>query len=296
MNDIIRKLKSERGAVILCHNYQRPEIYDVADYIGDSLELAQRAQAARVGLIVFCGVRFMAETAAIVNPGTRVVLAEPRAGCQMADMATADAVRMKRAELGDVTVVAYVNTSAEVKAEADICCTSANVGRVVAAVPAGRRILMVPDRNLALYAARITGREVIPWEGFCYVHARFTVEDVLRARQEHPDATIIVHPECPPEVIVAADEVASTSGMLRLSAARREVVLGTEAGMCQRVRRELPGVICHPLRRTALCRNMKLTTLESVRHALEGAISEVSVPAETARRARQALERMLALA
>jgi len=291
----IRNLKSAVGAVILAHNYQNPDIYDVADFIGDSLELARQARTASARLIVFCGVRFMAETAKLVNPEARIVLAAPDAGCQMADMITAEALRLRKCELGDVITVAYVNTPADVKAESDICCTSANAVKVVKSLPHDKRILFVPDRHLATYVARETGREIVPWEGFCYVHASFRAADVARARKEHPDAFIVVHPECPLDVIDAADAVASTSGMARLAREHDEIVLGTEAGMCNRIRRDSPDTKCRPLRRTALCRNMKLTRLEHVRAALEGAVPEIVVPELVATRARQALDRMLAV-
>jgi quinolinate synthase len=314
----IRQLKRETGAIVLAHNYQVPDIYDVADFIGDSLELARQARTAGARLIVFCGVRFMAETAKLVNPEARVILAAPDAGCRMADMITAEALRLRKRELGDVTTVAYVNTPADVKAESDICCTSANAVKVVKSLPHDRRILFVPDRHLAAYVARETGRPlldspppvrnsqpatrnsqlatgVIPWEGFCYVHTSFRAADVARARKEHPDALIVVHPECPLEVIDAADEVASTSGMVRLAREHDTIVLGTEAGMCNRIRRDLPDTKCWPLRRTALCRNMKLTRLDNVLAALEGSVPEIVVPEPIAARARMALDRMMAV-
>ncbi|MFO7638216.1 MAG: quinolinate synthase NadA [bacterium] len=291
----IARLKRETGALILAHNYQLPEVYPVADFIGDSLELARQAAQARSRFIVFCGVRFMAETAKLLSPDARVVLAEPGAGCQMADMVTAGALAERRRQLGDVAVVSYVNTPADVKAESDICCTSANAVAVVRSVPADRRILFVPDRNLAAWAALESGRELIPWPGFCYVHATFTPADVERARQRWPGATVIVHPECPLEVIRAADRVASTGGMLRLAQELGEVVLGTEAGMCARIARDYPDVRCHPLRRTALCANMKRTTLASVRRALLGEVEEITIPVPVATRARVAIERMLAV-
>jgi quinolinate synthase len=291
----IRRLKAEQDALVLAHNYQVPEVYEVADFIGDSLELARRAQSAGAGLIVLCGVRFMAETAKVVNPGARVILANPKAGCQMADMITAEALRLRQAELGVVTTVAYVNTPADVKAESDICCTSANAVMVVNSLPRDARILFVPDRHLAAWTARETGREIVPWEGFCYVHASFRAADVERSRHEHPRAKIIVHPECPLEVIDAADHVASTSGMIRLAAELDEVVLGTETGMCNRVARELPGRKCWPLRRNAVCRNMKLTGLKDVLAALGGEIAEVTLQPDVADRARSALDRMLAV-
>jgi quinolinate synthase len=312
LKSAICNLKSSAGAVVLAHNYQVPDIYDVADFIGDSLELARQARTASARLIVFCGVRFMAETAKLVNPEARVVLAAPDAGCQMADMITAEALHLRKQELGDVITVAYVNTPADVKAESDICCTSANAAKVVQSLPRDKNILFVPDRNLAAYVARETGRPfldprlptldsrlptsgIVPWEGFCYVHASFRAADVARARTEHPGAFIVVHPECPLEVIDAADATASTSGMTRLAREHRQIVLGTEAGMCDRIRRDTPETQCWPLRRTALCRNMKLTRLEDVLAALQGSVPEILVPESIAARARQALDRMLAV-
>ncbi len=307
----ILQLKRETGATILAHNYQTPDIYDVADFIGDSLELARQASTTGARLIVFCGVRFMAETAKLVNPGARVILAAPNAGCRMADMITAEALRQRKQELGEVITVAYVNTPADVKAESDICCTSANAVQVVKSLSPNKRILFVPDRHLAAYVARETGRALldpgppfairhspfaaIPWEGFCYVHASFRAADVARAREEHPGAYIVVHPECPLEVIDAADAAASTSGMVRLAREHKEIVLGTEAGMCSRIRRDLPDTRCWPLRRTALCQNMKLTRLDDVLAALEGSVPEILVPDPIAARARAALDRMMAV-
>ncbi|MBM3313064.1 quinolinate synthase NadA [candidate division WOR-3 bacterium] len=307
----ICELKAARGALVLAHNYQLPEIYAVADFIGDSLELARQAQSAGAKVIVFCGVRFMAETAKLLNPAARVRLAAPTAGCQMADMITAEALIRRKRELGEILTVAYVNTPAEVKAESDVCCTSANAAAVVRSLPPNRRILFVPDRHLAAYVARTTNRPllvpdsaphlslapggIVPWPGFCYVHASFGPNDVVRARKEHPEAFVVVHPECPLDVIDPADDVASTSGMVRLARHRPALVLGTEAGMCERIRHELSDAKCWPLRRTALCRNMKLTKLEDVLAALEDRVPEVTVADQVAVRARAALERMTAI-
>ncbi len=290
----IRRLKQEQKAIVLAHNYQPVDIFEVADFIGDSLDLARRAAATQSRFIVFCGVRFMAETAKLLSPDSRVVLPDPEAGCEMADMISGPALRKKKQTLGDVCVVAYVNTPADVKAESDICCTSANATRVVESIPGDRRILFVPDRNLADYVARMTGREILPWEGFCYVHAFFTGQDIARARKEHPDAVLVSHPECPREILKMSDYVASTGGMLKLAAKHREMVLGTESGMCDRVLRDFPDNQCYPLRRTAICRNMKRTTLEKVRRALAGEIEELVIPDSVADRARIAIERMVA--
>lgn len=292
--EIIR-LKQEKQALILCHNYQPPELYPIADFIGDSLELARQAAATQARHIIFCGVRFMAETAKLLNPDAKVILAAPEAGCQMADMISAAALRRWREELGPVTVVAYVNTPAEVKAEADICCTSANAVAVVNSLPADRRILLVPDKNLAQYVAFRTGRHIIAWEGFCYVHAVFTVPDVEQARRQYPQAKVVVHPECSLDVIQAADYCASTGGMYRLAQQHRSLVLGTEAGMCARIRHDFPAHECFPLRRSAICHNMKLTTLEKVLAALRGEVEEITLPPAVILAARAAIERMLAV-
>ncbi len=291
----IKQLKRTKSAVILAHNYQPREIYEIADFIGDSLELARKAEQTGAPLLLFCGVRFMAETAKLLSPDSRVILPEPKAGCELAEMATAEQMRNKKKEMGDVVTVTYVNTTAEVKAESDICCTSANAVKVVNSLPENRRILFVPDKNLAAYVAQETGRNIVPWEGFCYVHAFFTVDDVRRARKEHPDAVVISHPECPIDVLNASDRVASTGGMLKLAEQYDELVLGTEAGMCARVSYDHPEKRCYPLKPDAICKNMKRTSLEKAMQALKDETGEVTVPEEIAGKARAAIERMMSV-
>lgn len=295
---IIATLKKEREALFLVHNYQRLEVQQLADHIGDSLALAQAAAGAKARLIVFCGVRFMAETAKILNPDSKVIMPDAGAGCPMADMVTPEALRTASEGYGNPKVVAYVNTSAAVKAESDICCTSSNAVRVVKSLPQNDRILFVPDRNLGSYAARMSGRELILWPGHCYVHDRFTPEDVRTAREFHPGARLIVHPECRPEVVVLADEVASTSGMVMAVGERTEVgewIIGTEMGLVEQLSQAHPDKGIHPLSDAAVCANMKLTDLAKTAWALEHEAGEVTVPSGVAERARLALERMLAL-
>jgi quinolinate synthase len=294
----IARLKAERGAVFLVHNYQALEVQKIADHIGDSLALAQAAAAVDARLIVFCGVHFMAESAKILNPGKKVIMPDRGAGCPMADMVTAEQLIAAKKAHGDPVVVAYVNTSAAVKAESDVCCTSSNAVKIVASVPPDRKILFVPDRNLGSYAARMSGRELVLWPGHCYVHNRFTVDDVRTARDEHPGARLAVHPECPPEVAALADDVASTSGMVALVRDNPRVgewIIGTEMGLVDQLSAAHPDKGIHPLSRRAVCNNMKLTTLAKVAWALEHEANEVTVPDEVAVRAKRALDRMLEL-
>ncbi|WP_235809554.1 quinolinate synthase NadA [Methanofollis ethanolicus] len=292
----ILRLKEERDAVILAHNYQIPAVQDVADLVGDSLELARAATAYDAEVIIFCGVDFMAQTAAILSPEKRVVLPAGDACCPMAAMVTAGEVRVLRERFPDAAVVSYVNTSAEVKAESDICCTSANAVTVVESLEA-ERILFVPDRNLARYVARFTTKEVMPWDGFCYVHDRFTPENVQDARRLHPEAEVLVHPECRPEVIDLADSVQSTSGMVRHACAStaRSFIIGTEVGIIHQMQKKCPDKEFYPLSGRAVCINMKKTDLTMVRDSLVTLEPRVTVPADVADRARTAIERMLAV-
>ena len=290
----IDELRRRRKAVILAHNYQLPEIQDAADFVGDSLELSRKAASLDADVIVFCGVHFMAETAAILSPLKKVYLPEPAAGCVMADLITARELRMWKEKYPGRKVVCYVNTTAEVKAESDICCTSSNAVAVVNSLGEDE-VLFVPDKNLAAYVARETGRRIIAWDGCCYVHDRFRPEDIRSARALHPGAEVWVHPECRLDVIDLADRVLSTGKMVaeaRVTKARG-VIIGTETGILYRLNKENPAVRFYPARETALCANMKMTTLDKVLSALEGKVPEVTVPAQIADRARGAIQAMI---
>jgi quinolinate synthase len=292
----IAALKEERDAVILAHNYQIPAVQEVADLVGDSLELARAATKVDAGVIVFAGVDFMAETAAILSPAKTVVLPAADACCPMAEMVVPGEVRVLRERFPEAAVVAYVNTSAAVKAESDICCTSANAVAVVNSLDADE-VIFLPDRNLGRYVARFTKKEILPWDGYCIVHDRMTAGDVEEARRAHPDAEVLVHPECRPGVIDLADHVFSTSGMVRHACASpcREFVIGTEVGLLHQLEKKCPGKVFYPLSNRAVCVNMKKTDLAKVLAALERLEPRVTVPAETAARARVAIQRMLDL-
>jgi quinolinate synthase len=292
----IDALRKRRNAVILAHNYQLPEVQDAADFVGDSLELSRKAAALDADVIVFCGVHFMAETAAILATGKTVLLPEPAAGCPMADMITGRELRMWKEQYPGRKVVCYVNTSAEVKAESDICCTSSNAVAVVNWL-AEEEVLFVPDKNLAAYVARETGRRIIAWDGYCYVHHKFRPEDIQAARTAHPGAEVWVHPECPLGVIDLADKVLSTGRMVAeaRTTKARDVVIGTEKGIIYRLKKENPAVRFHPARESALCVHMKMTTLDKVVDALEGKVPPVTVPSAVADRARGAIEAMISI-
>jgi quinolinate synthase len=296
LHERISALREERDAIILAHNYQVGPVQDIADLVGDSLELSRAAASMAGKVIVFCGVDFMAETAAILSPEKRVLLPAPDACCPMAEMVTAGEVRLLRERYPDAAVVAYVNTTAEVKAESDICCTSANAVKVVESLKENQ-VIFVPDRNLALYVARFTKKEILPWEGYCIVHDRFTPADVRAAREKHPGAEVLVHPECRPEVIDLADGVFSTSGIIRhvCTSPGKEFIIGTEVGILHRLGQECPGKWCYPLSEKAVCVNMKKTDLLMVCNALERMEPRITVPKEVALRARTAIDRMLAV-
>jgi quinolinate synthase len=293
----IAHLKAEHKAVMLAHNYQLAEVQDVADFVGDSLELSRRATQVDADVIMFCGVMFMAETAKLLNPERTVLIPDPRAGCPMCDMAPAEAVKKRKAELPGVPVVAYVNTTAAVKAEADICCTSANAIKVVNSLPEGR-VLFLPDRNLGHWVQRHTHKEIILWDGYCPTHQRILAQQVRKLKQEHPGAAVVVHPECTPDVIDLADEVLSTGQMIRWARETKaqEVIVGTEIGLIHRLKQEHPEKTFLPITRLTTCPNMKRITLEKVVWALEDMHFRVEVPESIAAPARRAIERMLEVA
>jgi len=292
--DRIARLKKERRAVILAHNYQLGEVQDIADFTGDSLELSRRATEVESDVIVFCGVTFMAETAKLLSPQRTVLIPDPLAGCPMCEMAPVEAVRKRKAELPGVPVVAYVNTSAEVKAEVDICCTSANALKVVESVP-GDRLLFVPDKNLGHWVQRHTDKEIILWEGHCPTHQRILAQDVERLKAEHPKAALMVHPECTPDVVDLADRVLSTGQMLRWARETEieEIIVGTEVGLIHRLKKESPEKTFYPISMLTTCPNMKRITLEKVAWALEDMQYEIDVPESIAAKARRSIERML---
>jgi quinolinate synthase len=294
-NEILR-LKEDRHAIILAHNYQIAEVQDIADLTGDSLELSRAAATMDGDVIVFCGVDFMAETAAIISPEKTVLLPAQDACCPMAEMVTADEVKLVRSQYPEAAVVCYVNTTAEVKAESDICCTSSTAVKGVNSLPE-EQVIFVPDRNLGLYTQRFTKKEILPWEGFCIVHDRIRADQVREARTLHPNAPVIVHPECRPEVIDLADHVASTSGIIRhvCESNEKEFIIGTEVGILHRILKECPTKKCYPLSAGAICTNMKKTDLIKVRQVLLTLQPRITVPEEIARRARRAIERMLAV-
>jgi quinolinate synthase len=290
----ITKLKKEKNAIVLVHNYQRPEIQNIADSLGDSLGLAREAAKTDARIIVFCGVRFMAETAKILSPKKMVLLPRKEAGCPMADMITAEDLRKLKEKHTDAKVVSYVNTNADVKAESDICCTSANAIEVVRNVKT-ERIIFTPDKNLAAYCERFTDKEIIPWNGYCYVHEKIRKEEVRLAKEKFPDALLLVHPECNPSVVDLADEVLSTSGMLDFAkkSDKKRFFIGTEEGLIYRLKKENPEKEFYTAGTAKMCRNMKLTTLYDVYLSLKEERYSIELAREIIKSAQKALEAML---
>jgi quinolinate synthase len=292
--DAIQQLKKERNAVILAHNYQPPEIQDVADFVGDSLGLSVQASRTDAEVIIFCGVDFMAESAKVLNPGKTVILPEPQAMCPMAAMCDAETLRDVKAMYPGVAVVAYVNTSAAVKAETDICCTSSNAVKVVGSLEA-KRILFVPDCNLGRYVQRFfPDKELIVWPGYCPTHEGITPEDIRKLKGEHPKALVLVHPECRPEVIDMADKVSSTEGMIKFahSSEATEFIIATEGELTYRLGKEVPGKRFYSIP-CAVCPTMKMISLQKVHDSLKCLEPRIELPDEIIQKARVPLERMM---
>jgi quinolinate synthase len=292
----IEALKKEREAIILAHNYQRPEVQDIADYTGDSLELSRIAARTDAKVIVFCGVQFMAETAAILSPDKTVLLPVEEAGCPLADMATPEQLRESREKHPDAAIVSYVNTTAAVKAESDICCTSANAVEVVNSIE-NEEVIFVPDKNLGRHAARNSDKNIILWEGWCPTHISLYAADVLKCRQECPEAPFTAHPECLPEVLELADEIASTAGMLAYASrsGANQFIIGTEMGLIHRLKKDNPEKKFYPVTEYLICPTMKMTSLEKVLLALDRMEYVVTIPEEIRMRACKALDAMLAV-
>jgi quinolinate synthase len=295
--DRIQKLKEEKNAVILAHNYQIGEVQDIADFVGDSLQLSIEASKVRSSIIVFCGVNFMAETAKILNPDKMVLLPDSNAGCPMADMITADQLRELKGQHPGAVVICYVNSTAEVKALSDICCTSSNAIKVVESVPEDKDIIFIPDKYLGSYVQEKTGRKMIFWNGYCPTHIRINAKQIIELKKKHLDSEVIVHPENTPEVIEVADRVESTGGMLKYmkDSDNKSFIVGTEIGIIHRLKKENPDKEFIPAFTKAICPNMKLTNLEKILWSLEGEETKIEVPEDIAVRAKSAIDRMIAL-
>lgn len=296
MIELIFKSRREKNAIILSHNYQRGEVQDIADFVGDSLELSQKASKTDADVIVFCGVHFMAETASIICPDKTVLLPDIRAGCPMANMITAAQLRKKKEELPNATVVTYINSSAAVKAESDYCCTSANGVKIVQSID-NDEILFVPDQYLGDYIAGKTGKKMALWPGYCPTHVKILPQDIIKRKEEYPDARVVVHPECRPDVIALADEALSTSGIIRYAGREdiTELVVGTEVEIIHRLNKENPGKTFIPASKKAICPNMKKITLDKILKSLETMTPVVKVPEEIRVKALAAVDRMLAI-
>ena len=291
----IKRLKAERKAVILAHNYVNPEIQDIADFLGDSLELSFRAKESGADVIVFCGVRFMAETAKILNPDKTVLIPEPSAGCPMADMITGEQLRKLKSQHPDAKAVCYVNSTADVKAECDICVTSGNAEKVMKSFSADEEILFVPDQHLGGHISQLLNRKYTLWPGYCPIHAALTVEAIDTARKLHPGAPVLVHPECCKAVRDAADYRLSTGGMCRFAYESncKEFIVGTEIGILHRLRKENPDKRFYPVSEQIVCKDMKKITLDNLATCLRDKKHEVTVPKDIAIRAKKAIVAML---
>ena len=292
--DEINRLKEEKNAIILVHNYQRGEIQDIADYLGDSLGLSKEASRTDADIIVFCGVLFMAETAKILSPEKIVLQPRIEAGCELANKITVDDLRKAKEKYPDAKVVSYVNSYAEVKANSDVCCTSANAIEVVKNIDSDK-VIFVPDRNLALYVQRFVDKEIIPWNGYCYVHENIKEIDVIKAKEKYPDALVVVHPECSPPVIDLADKVLSTGGMVKFAYDKdnKRFLIGTEKGIIYRLKKENPDKEFYPIKKGSLCWDMKMTSLKDVYISLLDERYKIDLQEDIINKSKRALEKML---
>ncbi len=296
IGDKILSIKKEKNAIILAHNYVLGEVQDIADFTGDSLELSRKASAIKEqDIIVFCGVKFMAETAKILSPEKKVLLPVADAGCPMADMADAQAVKEFKMKHPNAVIVCYVNSTAEVKAQVDICCTSGNAEKIISSIPKDKEIIFIPDKNLGANIAGKLGRDMVLWEGFCPTHMRIIPEMVLRKKKEYPDAVVMVHPECRPELVSIADVALSTAGMLEFAKTTkaRQVIVGTEMGIIHRLQKDNPDKMFIPVSEQAVCMNMKKINLEDVLASLENNQYEIKLTAETIEKAQKPIFKML---
>jgi quinolinate synthase len=295
--DRIADLKQKKDAVIIAHNYQIGEVQDIADFIGDSLQLSIEASRTGKSIIVFCGVHFMAETAKILNPEKKVLIPDVKSGCPMADMITAARLKQLKSEHPGAVVVCYVNSTASVKALSDICCTSSNAVRVVESIPPDKDIIFIPDKYLASYVQSKTGRKMIIWNGYCPTHVMISAKNIILLKKKHLDAVVVVHPETTPEVISVADAVESTGGMLKYvkKSNKKVFIIGTETGIIHRLKKENPEKEFIPALQTAICPDMKLINLEKILESLEEEKTEITIPEDIAGKARSAIDRMIAL-
>ena len=302
----IKRLKKEKNAVILAHNYQIPDVQDIADFTGDSLGLSQAASETEASTIVFCGVHFMAETASILCPDKKVLIPDLNAGCSLADTITGEELREWKKMYPEAVIVSYVNTTADVKAESDYCCTSTNAVRVVNAIPEDKEILFLPDMFLGAYVSKVTGRKLRIWSGECHVHAGIKPEEITRMRETHPEAEMLIHPECGcvtscmyyvagGEISDKGTHILSTGGMIKHAkrSRAREFIVATETGILYRLRKENPDKTFYPATEEAVCKYMKMITLDKVLKSLRDEVYEVKVPIDIAKRARRAIDRML---
>lgn len=295
--ETINRLKKDKNAVILAHNYQLGEVQDIADFVGDSLELSRKAANIEADVVVFCGVRFMAETAKILSPQKKVLFPVPEAGCPMADMADLDGLRKFKAQHPGAVTVCYVNSTAAVKTECDLCCTSANADNVINSIPEDNEIIFLPDKNLGQNTADRVGREMILWPGYCPTHMRITKEMLLKKKSEFPDAIVMVHPECRPDVVALADVQLSTGGMIKFvkESDAKQIIVGTEMGIIHRLEKEAPDKVYVPISEQAVCMNMKMITLADVLHSLESDTEQIEIPADVIEKAVAPIQKMLDL-